>query len=165
MSAIRVDTQVLRQVAASLEDLAGRKRMASNDVLNATQSAPTIEGQFGPEVRALGMGLFARFEDRHHQLSEMASELTGFADRFDAVDQASLPELQSVFLQWLAGFGVYVPGLVSAGASAGLDTSMLQGPPPRRMSKMTRTGSTISWTNSIWSSPGRRSPTSGSPAG
>ena len=130
MSAIRVDTKILRQVAALLDDSAGRMRMASNDVLDATQGAPTIEGQFGPVVRALGMGLFARFEDRHHQLSEMASELVDFADRFDAVDQASLPELQSVFLQWLAGFGVFLPGLVSTGASARLDTSMLQGPPP-----------------------------------
>lgn len=130
MNAIRVDTQILRQVAAFLEDLGGRMRMASNDVLDATQSAPTIEGQFGPEVRALGMELFAGFEDRHQQLSEMASELADHADRFDTADQASLPELQSVFLGWLAGFGVFLPELVVTGTSAGPATPIHQVPPP-----------------------------------
>jgi hypothetical protein len=130
MTAIQVDTQFLRQVATQLEDLAGRMRVASNEVLDATQGAPTIEGQFGPEVRALGMELFAKFEDRHQQLSTMALELADFADRFDAVDQASLPELQTVFLQWLTGFGVYLPELVGTDAPAGLAAPTIEGPPP-----------------------------------
>src|SRR3990172_12118958 len=82
-STILVDTQVLRQVAASLEDLAEQMRNASSDVLDATQSAPTIEGQFGPAVHALGMDLFTTFEDRVRQLGQMWGELVGIADRFD----------------------------------------------------------------------------------
>jgi hypothetical protein len=130
MTAIQVDTQILRQAAAQLEDLAGRMRVASKDVLDATQGAPTIEGQFGPEVRALGMELFAKIEDRHQQLSAMASELADFADRFDVVDQASLPELQSVFLQWLAQSGVILPDFDGAGMQANLGTPLQQGPAP-----------------------------------
>lgn len=129
-SMIRIDTQVLRQIVSVLEDLSGRMRSASSDVLDATQSAPTIEGQFGPAVRALGMDVFSTFEDRVRRLSQMATELVGIADRFDAADQAALPEVQAAFLQWLDGVGLSSSALAAMGMPSGLASLSLQGPGP-----------------------------------
>jgi len=87
---IRVDTSVLRQFSNKLSDIGNILSQVGQGAFGKADSAPTIEGQFGPQVRAIGHEALARAQSLFGQMNDQAGQLQRKANDFDAADLASI---------------------------------------------------------------------------
>ena len=87
MTLIRLDIDELRREAREIGETASEMHRLADEALDATEAAPTIEGQFGPEVRAWGEELHAAYKVEAALLEERAGDLEAIAARFEEVEQ------------------------------------------------------------------------------
>ena len=90
MTRIRVDPANLRQAAQQLSGIADRLRALGSEAHQATFSAPSYDGQFGPKARAMGMEAEARLRAQADRFTSLSEELEARAAAFEAVDQETL---------------------------------------------------------------------------
>jgi len=86
LTTIRVNPTELRRAAVEIEQAADRFRLLADDVLRATQAAPNYDGDFGPQVRSIGMEGYARLKTEADRLGELSQTLARKAEAFEAVD-------------------------------------------------------------------------------
>ena len=116
MTTIRVNPTELRRAALEIGQAADRFRLLADDVLRATQTAPSYDGDFGPQVRSIGMEGYARLKTEADRLSALSQQLERKAEAFEAADaqaQAGLNDVgrtlrswQDAGLNFLAGAGL-----------------------------------------------------------
>jgi len=107
MNLILVDPPKLRQAGRAFKDLAERASRLGREVLKATQSAPSYDGDFGPRVRSGGVEVYAHYDALARLAEEAAEFLLAKADEFEAVDQAGQAAMAGVaaqFHRWTEAF-------------------------------------------------------------
>ena len=116
MTNIRVDPSQLRRAALEISRDAERMRLVGDEVMRATQAAPSYDGEFGPRVSSIGVEGPARLMAEADRLSELSRVLLRKAEAFEAVDaqaQAGINDVgrtlrswQNAGLNFLAGAGL-----------------------------------------------------------
>lgn len=104
MSQISVDPDALRQSAQRLAAAADRLRALGDEVSEVGSSAPSYEGQFGPQVNSLSLEASATITAQIQRLSELSEQLTAKADEFaqaDQVSQSAFAALSTQIFDWL----------------------------------------------------------------
>jgi len=86
---IRVNPDDLRLSAREIDEVGQGYLALADRSLRVGLDAPSYDGQFGPQVRAVGIEGSARLRSLADRLSEQAQELRRIADAFDGVDRAS----------------------------------------------------------------------------
>jgi len=120
MNLILVDPPKLRQAGRAFKDLAERARRLGREVLQATQSAPSYDGDFGPRVRSGGVEVYAHYDSLARLAEEAAEFLLAKADEFEAADQAGEAAMAALAAQmrgWTEAFQALLgagPPLVAA---------------------------------------------------
>ena len=89
MYRIRVNPDELRLSAQEIEEVSQGYLALADRSLRVGLDAPSYDGQFGPQVRAVGIEGSARLKALADRLSEQAQDLRRTADAFDGVDRAS----------------------------------------------------------------------------
>jgi hypothetical protein len=115
MNLILVDPPKLRQAGRAFKDLAERARALGREVLKATQSAPSYDGDFGPRVRSGGVEVYAHYDSLARLAEEAADFLLAKADEFEAADQAGQAAMASVAAQ-MRGWTEAFQALLGAGS-------------------------------------------------
>jgi len=87
MTRIRIDLEIGRQIVAEIQSRAETCRQLAQAALDATQSAPSYDGQFGPMVGAIGADLFARYSRQTQALEQDAQDLQAIVEAFERADQ------------------------------------------------------------------------------
>jgi len=105
MSVIRVDPADLQAKARRIEEIADGYRGLAQRALQATQGAPSYDGQFGPPVRAIGNEAYVRLDRLAGRLSELSRELARIAEGFASADAAATAGLLSTRTRIEALFG------------------------------------------------------------
>ena len=122
MNLIVVDPPRLREAERALRDLAVRARRLAREVLRATESAPSYDGEFGPRVRSGGAEVYAEHESVARLAEEAADFLLAKADEFESADQsgqAALAALAPQLRGWSGAFEALLgaaPPLMAASA-------------------------------------------------
>ena len=108
MPDIRVDPPALRQTAAKFRQAADRVLALAEEGEETAASAPSYDGQFGPQVQSLGL-------EAHAQMTAVATKLTALseallikAEEFEAADRETEGGLAGLFAQfraWIASLG------------------------------------------------------------
>jgi len=108
MGFIQVDPVELRQAAGEIEQVAEEYRGLAEHARRATQDAQSYDGQFGPQVWAVGDEAHARLSAQADRLAELSLELVGIAEAFESADAESLAALHAIALnsQMLVGAGL-----------------------------------------------------------
>lgn len=96
MTMIRVEPARLRASASVMVTLQGDVNDMSGDALSATAGAPSYDGQFGPEVRAIGQEASSRLRSFAGVLGTRNDYLVAKADAFEAADQAVVSGLSQI---------------------------------------------------------------------
>src|SRR3990170_1308393 len=101
---IRVDPDTLRRYSGEFRGMAGSYRRLAKEWQAATDDAPSYEGQFGPEVRAIGEEGRARFTRDAESCHALAAYLAEKAEAFEAADletQEGMARIHTALLDWL----------------------------------------------------------------
>ena len=108
MPDIRVDPPALRQAAAKFREAADRLLTLAEEGEETAASAPSYDGQFGPQVQSMGL-------EAHAQMTAVATKLTALseallikAEEFEAADRETEGGLAGLFGQfraWIASLG------------------------------------------------------------
>jgi len=108
MPDIRVDPPALRQTAAKIRQAADRVLALAEEGEETAASAPSYDGQFGPQVQSMGL-------EAHAQMTAVATKLTALSDallikaeEFEAADhetEGGLAGLIAQFRAWIASLG------------------------------------------------------------
>jgi hypothetical protein len=86
MTQIRVTPSELRDAANRLQELADRVRQLGHEALDAAESAPSYDGQFGPQVESMG--------------AEAQALTTKQADRLGALSDQLMNSSRPILSQW-----------------------------------------------------------------
>jgi len=100
---IRVDPDTLRRYSGEFRGMAGSYRRLAKEWQAATDDAPSYEGQFGPEVRAIGEEGRARFTRDAESCHALAAYLAEKAEAFEAADletQEGMARIHTALLDW-----------------------------------------------------------------
>ncbi|HKY83332.1 MAG TPA: hypothetical protein VJ160_00750, partial [Anaerolineales bacterium] len=89
MYRIRVNPDELRLSAREIDEVGQGYLALADRSLRVGLDAPSYDGQFGPQVRAVGIEGSARLRALADRLSERAQGLRRIAADFDGVDQTS----------------------------------------------------------------------------
>jgi hypothetical protein len=96
MTIIRVDPEKLRKSAALMLELSQQAGGLSSRAWDLTSNAPSHDGQFGPQVQAIGAEASARIAALTALLAAREEYLTAKAEAFDAADQAVVASFAAV---------------------------------------------------------------------
>jgi len=96
MTTIRVDTQQLRRSAAIMLGLSQDASELASKAWRLAASAPSYDGQFGPEVQAIGAEAVSRIGALAAALTARADFLRAKAEAFDAADTALVEGLDDL---------------------------------------------------------------------
>jgi uncharacterized protein YukE len=118
MTQIRVTPSELRDAANRLQELADRVRQLGHEALDAAESAPSYDGQFGPQVESMGAEAQALTTKQADRLGALSDQLLIYANEFEQADLESMDRLAGLnqFLhEWLAKLNL-PSGQAGAGA-------------------------------------------------
>ena len=96
MPTIRVDPEKLRRSADLMLDLSQQAGNLSSRAWELTVNAPSYDGQFGPQVQAIGAEAASRIGALAALLAAREEYLTARAEAFDAADQAVVGSFAAV---------------------------------------------------------------------
>jgi hypothetical protein len=137
LTTIRVDPSQLRRAALEISRDAERMRLVGDEVMRATQAAPSYDGEFGPRVSSIGVEGSARLKAEADRLSELSRVLLRKAEAFEAVDaqaSAAMGEVGRVLRSWQeSGLRFLSEGGLSWGEvrrALGQEDEDDKGPPP-----------------------------------
>jgi hypothetical protein len=94
LTRIRVSPSQLRQSANEIDDVRARLLDLARSLHAEAGSAPSYDGQFGPQVRVIGVEGLARGESIAAKLEELSEELERRAEAFEVADQAGAARLE-----------------------------------------------------------------------
>jgi cell division septation protein DedD len=101
----------MRQAAARIGKAAKQLRSLAEEVDDSSASAPSYDGQFGPQVQALGSEISADALTTAAKLSSLSEALLIKADEFEAADQETQGGFAGLFAQfrsWLDSLGLSI---------------------------------------------------------
>src|SRR3972149_11358543 len=110
MTLIRVDPVDLQAKARGIEEITDGYRGLAQKALQATQAAPSYDGQFGPPVRAIGNEAHVRLDRVAGRLSELSRELARIAEGFAAADATAAAGLDAARTRIEGLFGSEING-------------------------------------------------------
>ena len=87
MTQIRVDAEKLRQKADELSAAAEHLNSLAEQVYGAAGEAPSYDGQFGPQVHAMGEEGRALLASKADRLATLSADLLARAEAFEAADR------------------------------------------------------------------------------
>ncbi len=93
---IRVDPVLLRNHAGEIERLAADLRGVEQGVTSAASSAPSYDGQFGPQVNSMGLEVAAQARSLADRLQVLSDRLRLKADEFEQADLAGADGLAAI---------------------------------------------------------------------
>ena len=93
MTIIRVDPEILKQSANCISDVQNKINRSSQEIINAGNSAPDYEGQFGSKVRSICNDASSRARTLADKQRQLSSSLQSKAQAFATADMASLQGL------------------------------------------------------------------------
>jgi hypothetical protein len=93
---IRVDPDLLRQHAGRITVLADELRLVEQGVTAAAESAPSYDGQFGPQVSSSGLELAGQARSLADRLQAYADQLALKADEFEQADLAGQDDIAAI---------------------------------------------------------------------
>ena len=93
---IRVSPVLLRTHAGEIEGLAASLRGVEQGVASSADSAPSYDGQFGPQVQAMGLEAAAQARSLADRLQTLADRLRLKADEFEQADLAGADGLAAI---------------------------------------------------------------------
>ena len=129
MTTIRVDPNGLRASASAMASMAGDANHMADRSLSLTSSAPSYDGQFGPQVQAIGAEAAGRMRALSFLLAERQEYLGSKADAFEAADQAVISTIGQIpsyvippwisfqfqLPQWLIDILIFIVAMVPGG--------------------------------------------------
>ena len=127
MTTIRVDPNGLRASASTMAAMAGDASVLADRSLSVTAGAPSYDGQFGPQVQAIGAEAAWRLRAISGLLTERQGYLGTKAEAFEAADQAVISTMGQVpgfalpawlsfqFPQWLIDILIFILAMVPGG--------------------------------------------------
>lgn len=89
MTAIRVDPLQLLESAQQLAGLSAKLAELAEEAGEAGRSAPSYDGQFGPQVQSMAGELQSMITKQAQRLAELTSELRVHSEEFSSADQES----------------------------------------------------------------------------
>ena len=92
---IRVDPAILRQSSGTISGVGTNVTQTGQNVLNISRSAPSYDGQFGPQVQSMGNEALSRAQGLSSQVSNQSGILQSRAQGFEAADMAGAAGFQS----------------------------------------------------------------------
>lgn len=87
---IRINPFQVKQQAGQIDKISAELQKINKDILQAAESAPSYDGQFGPKVRAIGQMLYASGTQRSTDLNVRSNDLAKRADKFDKTDKKQI---------------------------------------------------------------------------
>jgi hypothetical protein len=108
-----------------------RLREQGLDLFQSATTAPSYDGQFGPQVLQMGAELADAFALQAQRLADMSARLLLVADSFEEADresQSAFAALSSRLMDWITESAPFLLPLVEAvGLSGLINTTSLQG--------------------------------------
>jgi uncharacterized protein YukE len=108
MPDIRVDPPALRQTAAKFRQAADRVLALAEEGEETAASAPSYDGQFGPQVQSMGLEAHAQMTGVATKLTALSDALLIKAEEFEAADRETEGGLAGLFAKvraWIASLG------------------------------------------------------------
>ena len=96
MTTIRVDPNGLRASASVMASMAGDANHMADRAISVTAGAPSYEGQFGPQVHAIGAEAAGRMRALSLVLAERQEYLGFKAEAFESADQAVISTISQI---------------------------------------------------------------------
>ena len=97
MTRITVDPEQLAQAAQELAETAERLQRLGDEAHAVGSSAPSYDGQFGPQVERLALEAFSALNSQSQRLGLVSDELAGLSSAFAEADQRSQSGFSSVW--------------------------------------------------------------------
>ncbi len=95
MTLIKVDPSLLQLSGQDIQGSAQNIFSVGSNVLGAAQSAPSYNGQFGPQVSAIGQDAYSRLGGISNQLNDLGARLTLKGAEFQSVNSNSIDQFQA----------------------------------------------------------------------
>ena len=92
MTTIKVDPPLLQSSGKDIQGNAQTISSAGSSVLDAAESAPSYNGQFGPLVAPIGQEAYAKLGSSANQLNDIGARLSFKGTEFQAVDNETTAE-------------------------------------------------------------------------
>jgi hypothetical protein len=99
MTQIRVDAEKLRLKADELSAAAEHLNSIAKQVYGAAEEAPSFNGQFGPQVRAMGEEGRALLTSKADRLAVLSADLRARAEAFEAADREWQAAMARIYTQ------------------------------------------------------------------
>jgi len=111
MGLIRVNPDGLKQGASEIEQVAEAYRRLADRALRVGQSAPSYDGQFGPQVQVVGDEANARLNGLAGRLTELGQRLAQIAEAFETADAQAIAGLLGLAANLQSLLGSNLSGL------------------------------------------------------
>ncbi len=114
---IQVDPSLLQSNAQQIQEIGGNITSSVKGLVSKSQSAPSYNGQFGPQVAAIGQDAYSRANNLAGSITNLGERLFAKAIEFDAADNASIAGVETVFDEnqllsfWSKLFGIPIDKL------------------------------------------------------
>ena len=94
---IRVDPFILRQNSGSISGIGGNVIQSGQNAFGIARGAPNIDGQFGPQVQAIGNEALVRAQGLFSRMNDLSNWLQSRAQAFEAADMAGIAGFVNVY--------------------------------------------------------------------
>lgn len=97
---IRVDPSLLKGFASTMQEVGGEVTSLGSSAASAAQGAPSYDGQFGPQVAAIGAEAAARINSFTSRIVNLSERLNRKAIDFIRADTEALSGFVSATIKW-----------------------------------------------------------------